>query len=399
MNEAFNASEDTTYGFMVDANNLYGGVMQTHKLPARHFETIGVRNERNNQENEVENSRSIEEILGTPDDSDYSYIVEIDLKYPQLLHESHRDYPLAPTKEVVQKDWLSRYQTNISKQMKNNENCGTAIGKVKKLLQALHDKTHYIIHYKLLKLYVKLGLIVTKLIVKIKQELWLEPYITLNTNKRKAAKNNFEGALYKLLINSIYGKMCELKRMRMKIKILRDAEETMRNISKFEFETYKTFGEDMAALTLAPKKIRWNVPTIVGACILELANFEMYEFHYEVTKPNFNCHLLYSDTDSLMYEIKTEKNPNFYEKMFEKREILDKFDFSNYPSDHFLYNAENKLTVLKFKDEFPGDIITEFVALKPKRFSIQSQSKYNCSKITGSKLIKDRFLFSKIKKF
>ena len=65
---------------MVDANNLYGGVMQTHKLPARHFETIGVRNERNNQENEVENSMSIEELLAALDDSDYGYIVEIDLK-------------------------------------------------------------------------------------------------------------------------------------------------------------------------------------------------------------------------------------------------------------------------------------------------------------------------------
>ena len=62
LNETFNASKDTTYGFMVDANNVYGGVMQTHKLPARHFETIVVRNERNNQENEDENSMSIEKI-------------------------------------------------------------------------------------------------------------------------------------------------------------------------------------------------------------------------------------------------------------------------------------------------------------------------------------------------
>ena len=93
----------------------------------------------------------------------------------------------------------------------------------------------------------------------------------------------------------------------MKIKVLRDAEETMRNISKFEFETYKKFSNDMAALILAPTKIRWNVPTIVGACILELAEFEMYKFHYEVMKPNFICHLLYLDFDSLIYEIKTEK--------------------------------------------------------------------------------------------
>ena len=121
LNETFNASEDTTYGFSVDANNIDGGVMQTHKLPARRFETIGLRNKRNNQESEDENSMSINDILATPDDSDYVFIVENDLRYPQLLHESHRDYQLAPTKEVVQKDWFSRYQTNISEQMKKKQ--------------------------------------------------------------------------------------------------------------------------------------------------------------------------------------------------------------------------------------------------------------------------------------
>ena len=125
--------------------------------------------------------------------------------------------------------------------------------------------------------------------------------------------------------------MCESKGKRMKIKILRDAEERLRNISKFEFETFKIFGEDMAALTFAPTKIRLDVPTIVGACILELAKFEMYKFHYEVMKLNFNCHLLYSDTDSLTYEIKTEKNSNFYEKLYKKRETLDKLSIGPLP--------------------------------------------------------------------
>ena len=93
---------------MVDANNLYGGVMKTNKLPARHFKTIGVRSKRTNRENEDENSMPIEEILANSDGSDNGYIVEIDLKYRQLLHQSR---------------------------------CGPAIGKVKKLLQTLHDTT------------------------------------------------------------------------------------------------------------------------------------------------------------------------------------------------------------------------------------------------------------------
>ena len=89
---------------------------------------------------------------------------------------------------------------------------------------------------------------------------------------------------------------------------------------------------------------------------------------------------------------------NFSEILYEKRETFDIFDFSKYPSDHFLFNAENKLTVLKFKDEFPGDIITEIVPLKPKLYSILSQSKYNYFKITGSKLFKESF-FSNVKNF
>ena len=257
LNETFNASKDTIYGFMVDANNLYGGVMQTHKLPARHFKTIGVRTKRINHENKDENSMPIEEILATPDCSDNGYFVEIDLKYPQLLHESH---------------------------------CGPAIGKVKKLSQTLHDKTQYIVHYKLLKLYVKLGYFVTKLShCKVQTRIMAQ---TVHNSKY-----NTKGKRQKT----------SLKKPCTKIKILREAEETMRNISKFEFETYKKFSEDMAALILAPTKIRWDIPTIVGACILELAEFEMYNFPYEVMKPNFICHLLYSDFDSLMYEIKTEK--------------------------------------------------------------------------------------------
>ena len=101
--------------------------------------------------------------------------------------------------------------------------------------------------------------------------------------------------------------MCESKRKRMN-KILRNAEETRRIISKFEIETYEVFGEDWAALTLAPIKTKWDVSTVVRACILELAKFEIYKFQYDVMEPNFICHLSCSDTYSLMYGLKIKKN-------------------------------------------------------------------------------------------
>ena len=104
------------------------------------------------------------------------------------------------------------------------------------------------------------------------------------------------------------------------------------------------------------------VPTIVGASVLELAKFHMYKFNYDIMKPNFECQLLYSDTDSLLYR-----------EISEKRNILNELDLSNYPKNHTLYDPRNKMVVLKFMDEFPGDIITEFISLKPKLYSILSR--------------------------
>ena len=118
----------------------------------------------------------------------------------------------------------------------------------------MHNKSNYTVHYKLLQLYVRLGLKIMNVhrILKFKQELWLEPYITLNTNKRKAARNKFEKALYKLLNNSAYGKLCESKRERVRVNFVHNTEETIQQISAFDFKTFKTFGDDLAALTSAP---------------------------------------------------------------------------------------------------------------------------------------------------
>ena len=168
MNEKYKPQEKTTYDFMLDANNLNGDVMQMHKLPARGFELIHVE-----EDGEVSTSSEtiLDEILATPEDSDIGFIVEVDLEYPHELHESHRDYPLTPTKEVAPDEWLSDYQGDLAEQMKSNDNYRVAPGKVKKLLQTLHNKSNYTVHYKLLQLYVWLGLKITKVhrVLKFKQ--------------------------------------------------------------------------------------------------------------------------------------------------------------------------------------------------------------------------------------
>ena len=93
-------------------------------------------------------------------------------------------------------------------------------------------------------------------------------------------------------------------------------------------------------------------------------------------KQNFDCSLLYSDTDSLLYEIRQD---DFYKKLANDTLLKQHFDFSNYPPDHFLYNTENKMVTLKFKEEMRGSALREFVGLKAKMYYIVYEDKQKMS--------------------
>ena len=73
------------------------------------------------------------------------------------------------------------------------------------------DKKNYLVHYRMLKFYVRHGMVVDKIheIISFKQSNWLEKYINFNTQKRNMAKNDFEKDFYKLLNNAFYGKTME----------------------------------------------------------------------------------------------------------------------------------------------------------------------------------------------
>ena len=161
--------------------------------------------------------------------------------------------------------------------------------KVKKLLQTLFDKKNYVLHYKLLKLYVSLGLIVAKVhrVLQFKQVNWLAPYISLNSNKRHAACKKFEENFCKLMNNAVYGKNCESKSRRSKLTIERDADQVLSSISKFEFDRFMIIGDNLAALFFRARKICWNNPTLIRATILDLAKYQMYSFHYYTMRAQF----------------------------------------------------------------------------------------------------------------
>ena len=323
--------------------------MQTCCLPIGDFELVEM---------------PLSELLQTPEDSPYGFIVEVDLEYPPELHDIQSDYPLAPTRESVEVIWLSQYQENLREKM--NIRVST---KSKKLLQTMFAKPHYTLHYLTLQLYSELGLKVTKVhrVLRFLQGFWLAPYIELNSRKREQATNKFDENFFKLRINSVYGKMCENPRKRTNVMLVRSEKELLEQSSKFNFKSFKIFNPNLAAVTLRRTKFTWSKPLIIGATILDLSKMFMFRFHYKIMKENFACKLLYSDTDSLTYAIMTE---DLYADLKNNPTLSKEFDFSNYPKESSLYNPTNKKKVLKFKDELAGSIMTEFVGIKSKMYSI-----------------------------
>ena len=133
-------------------------------------------------------------------------------------------------------------------------------------------------------------------------------------------------------------------------------------MNKPNFISQKVIDKNFVAVHCSKKVLNLNKPVYVGFCILELSRMLMYPFHYDYVLKTFNdAKLLFTDTDSLVYEIRFG---NVYEQCYKEKHL---FDFSGYNKSSMYYSDLNKKKVLgKMKDEFNGVKIDEFVGLKSK---------------------------------
>jgi hypothetical protein len=131
----------------------------------------------------------------------------------------------------------------------------------------------------------------------------------------------------------------------------------------------RRFSDDLVAVQLKRPSTTLSKPIYVGFTVLELSKLYMYEFHYDVMKAKYGsrAQLLFTDTDSLAYAVKTE---DWYADM---RGMLHLLDTSNYPTDHPLFSNANKKVIGKMKDETPAEPIEEFVGLRAKMYSIKKR--------------------------
>ena len=296
-------------------------------------------------------------------DGEKGLILEVDLEYPQELHDLHNDYPVCPEKVKVSNNMLSGYCKKIA------EKYNISIGLVSKLIPTLRDKKEYVLHYRYLQLYLDLGIKIKKVhrVLEFNQSPWLKQYIDFNTEKRKHAKNSFEKDFFKLMNNSVYGQTMLNLRKRVDIRLVTDEKKLEKLTSKPTYVSSKIFNENLMAVHKVKKSLILNSPAYVGMCILHLSKTLMYDFHYNYIKKKYDnrAKLLFTDTDtdSLTYEMEAE---DIYKDFWNDK---DMFDNSDYPENSSYYCNVYKKVIGKFKDEAYGVPITEFVGLKSKMYS------------------------------
>ena len=362
--KSYDEKAPSKYIMYLDANNLHGWAM-SQALPTGGFKWLS--------------QKQIEKInLGKyTGNSKKGLILEVDLEYPKELHDLHNDYPLGPEKVKVTEDMLSDYCKKIQKKF------NISTGLVHKLIPTLNDKQKYVLHYRNLQLYLDLGLKLKKVhrVLEFDQSPWLKQYIDFNTQKRTHAKTSFEKDFFKLMNNSVFGKTMENIRKRVDVRLVTSKEKLLKLASKPTYMSSKIFNENLVAVHKIKETLTLNRPAYIGMCILDLSKTLMYDFHYNYIKQKYGnkAKLLFTDTDSLTYEIETK---DAYKDFFKDK---SKFDNSDYPEDNLFFNNINKKVIGKFKDEAAGVLVVEFVGLRSKMYSYVKDNEQTARTAKGIK--------------
>ena len=214
----------------------------------------------------------LDKILNTPDDSELGYFLEVDLKYPDDIKQKTKYFPFCPENKQINPNKYNEYMKSIKPEKYT---------KSKKLICDWTDKKKYLIHYRMLKFYVRHGMIVEKIheIILFKQIKWLEYYISFNTQKRNKAKNELEKDFFKLLNNAAFGKILENVRNRLGLELNKkgDIKKIIKQQSKLTFNGIQKSYENYDSYTFKKNEVVMDKAIYVGFAILELSKLHMYE--------------------------------------------------------------------------------------------------------------------------
>ncbi|XP_050526079.1 uncharacterized protein LOC126896928 isoform X1 [Daktulosphaira vitifoliae] len=327
-----------------DCNNLYGWAM-SQPMPYGGFRWY-------------KGADPLADLQSLSDTGNTGRIYEVDVSYPQELHDEHNDLPFLPVNDVPPGS------------------------KETKLMATLKPKQRYVVHYVNLKQAIAHGLQVDKVhrVLEFQQSAWLKPYIELNTEMRKKAANAFEIAFFKLMNNAVFGKTMENMRKRIRIELISSPERLSKLVNQPTFNDCIKYGERLCAVIMDTKMVKFIKPIYVGLAVLDISKTLMYKYFYDVLKPHYGSaiELVYMDTDSFIYLLRVG---DFYQDLAGSPDLLVHVDASSLPKDHPCYSTDRKKMPGLFSDETSGLTLFEIAALRSKCYAFDME---------GSELIKSK---------
>ena len=368
-----NCSKRMTHIRYIDGNNLYGSQM-IFNLPTHDYRLEG-KSFIKKIERKLKNHVPI-------DMNERGMFLEVDLEYPEGIHNQHEDFPMAPERYIVKYNELSPLNQYLYRKMKTSDFFTNYAEE--KLIPTFHDRKNYVLHIQCLIFYLSQGMVLKRIhrIVSFQHRPFLKEYILSLTQLRSmfSAKNQtFFVNVFKLLANSTYGKFIQNPNNFTHAKLCLNENDFRKAINSNRFLRSSVINKDVVIVEHKPEKILYDSPFPVGATILELAKLHLYYYYYEILKPSFlpdKVKLLMTDTDSLIFSVNCE---NF----FDKYKKLPLFDFSNFPKNNAMYCEKNRKALLYFKDENPNDYIKEFIGLRSKLYVIKTVSNHEDKKCKG----------------
>ena len=357
-----------------DANNLYGHAMVQY-LPTGEFV---MENEAEIEKRNSNLSETVAEIMDIAPDATRGCALEVDLEFPDELHDLFADFPPAPEKRSLTYAMLSPKQRELLYAF--DDKAETYVS-VEKLVPNLEPKRKYVVHYRNLQRYLSLGmkLVGVHRVLWFDQSPWLKKYIDFNTFKRALATTEFAKDCFKLMNYAMFGKTMENVRNRRNLELVTTDERMIKLIARPTFRTATTITNDLTAVENYQTSVCLRKPGYVGFTVLENSKKWIVRFHYGYIKPLYPgalSTLLFTDTDSLCYRIRTR---DIYADMLAN---FEEFDWSGYPANHRVFAGMseeqiatlrnvNKKVLGKMKDELDGCRMSEFVGVRAKCFSFE----------------------------
>ena len=344
-----NALEEHRQMLYFDVTNLYAEQLMEY-LPVSNFVWVPL------------DRYDISYFLNLPKNSKLGYFFNVDLLYPLNIHEKTKMFPLCPAHYDIKYENLSP----ISKEMFKKFNKSKSAKNIK--LTGTHcNIKQYVIHYRLLQFYIKMGMKLDKInsIIQFDQKPCFKSYISKLSYYRKNAKTKSEDVGFKLIMNVLYGKTAEniSKYKNLKLIPKSNLEREQRSPN---FNNYYELNNDFCISEYIPEYVLGNKLSAIGFTILELSKLKMFDAFYNlfsVIFENEDMDLLMTDTDSFFISVKENALERHYS------ELKDYIDFSNFPNTHPFFDNSKKKQPGIWKLENGHEKILEFVGLQSKNYS------------------------------